>query len=74
VQNAGEQVREFQRRIQDAGGSVVEAIHGHKCGPDCWHRVKFDPSPKRGGPRTKPTGSPLGNLVKFAASGIRKLI
>lgn len=23
--------------IEAAGGDVVEAINGHRCGPDCWH-------------------------------------
>ena len=29
----------IEQAIKDAGGDVIEALHGHKCGPDCWHHA-----------------------------------
>jgi hypothetical protein len=26
------------KAIEDAGGDPIEALHGHRCGPDCWHK------------------------------------
>lgn len=28
----------WERRLEAAGGDPIEAIHGHVCGADCWHR------------------------------------
>ena len=29
----------FQKRLDDAEGDIIEALHGHKCGPGCWHHM-----------------------------------
>jgi len=33
---SGELAR-FARDVE-AGTDPIEAMHGHKCGPDCWHQ------------------------------------
>lgn len=29
------------KKLVDEGADPIEAMHGHKCGPDCWH--KYEP-------------------------------
>lgn len=28
---------DWDQRLERAGGDAIEALHGHVCGPDCWH-------------------------------------
>lgn len=28
-----------ERRIDEANGDVIEALHGHHCEADCWHNM-----------------------------------
>jgi len=34
-----EGIAEVKRYVRDveAGADPIEALHGHVCGPDCWH-------------------------------------
>jgi hypothetical protein len=43
VADVVEFVQDWDNRLEDAGGDVIEALHGHKCGPDCWHKARPKP-------------------------------
>lgn len=32
-------LREYVKDVK-AGADPIEALHGHKCGPKCWHNMK----------------------------------
>jgi len=44
--------KKIDQAIADADGDIIEAMHGHKCGPDCWHKMK----PKDGSATSRPEG------------------
>lgn len=31
-------LRDWKKRV-DSGADPIEAMHGHQCGPNCWHSM-----------------------------------